>query len=94
MPLAMQLVVLDDLKAIRSIAAGQCKADSLPGSADEAASELVAPAQRTLAVAAAAGTAVPAAVRHGWEGPQAAVGRALRSAMHTRVGALLRRSLF
>jgi len=94
MPLAMQLVLLDDLKGIRSTATGLRKVSNPPGSADEAASELDAPAQRNLAVVAAAGTVVPAAAGHGWEGPQAAAGRALRSAMRTRVGALLRRSLF
>ncbi|CAK0883747.1 unnamed protein product [Prorocentrum cordatum] len=97
MPLAIQLVVLDDLKGIQRIAMGQRKVGSPPGLASIAglqAGEFDSPAQQNPAVGAAAGTAARAVAERDWDGQWVTVGSTLRSAIRTHVGGLLRRSLY
>jgi hypothetical protein len=93
----MQLVVLDDLKDIQRIATGQRKAGSPPRLASKAGLHTGEPDSSALqnpTVGAAAGTVVRAVVEPDQGERWATVGHALPSAMCTRVGDLLRRSLY
>mmetsp|Transcript_67609 Transcript_67609/g.176039 ORF Transcript_67609/g.176039 Transcript_67609/m.176039 type:complete len:99 (-) Transcript_67609:142-438(-) len=96
MPLAMHLVVLDDLKGFQAVAARRCQVGPPPSSADGAgppADVQDSLAHQKLAVAVAAGSAAgamagpcPEALR------PATAGHTVSSALRARAAALLARS--